>query len=91
MKKIKYLEYICELIYSKYATGNNRLQLVDANDGIPVTMASLNPAEILKEDEIAVKNYSENEGMLDFLIENNIVGPPHRYSIERFPICKLKK
>lgn len=43
-------------------------------------------------DEIAIKNYSENEGLLEQLIEQKIVTHPHRFIGSRFvnmPICKL--
>jgi hypothetical protein len=46
----------------------------------------------LSKEEVGVKDYSENEGMLDFLIGNGIVEKPHRYENSGFvkiPICKI--
>jgi hypothetical protein len=72
----------------------NRIQLTDVSDGSPFAIATSNiPALNNLEGYVAVKNYSENEGMLDFLIENNIVEAPITYVQENyvsFPICKLK-
>ena len=73
----------------------NRIQLTDIADGTPFAIATSNiPALTNLEGYVAVKNYSENEGMLDFLIENNIVDTPITYVQENyvsFPICKIKR
>jgi len=45
------------------------------------------------EGYVAIKNYSENEGMLQFLLENDIVEKPVTFVEENyvsFPICKIK-
>lgn len=58
--------------------GNDRIaiQLNDANDGQPYAVVTVNKPEVLLSDnEVLVKDYSENEGMLDFLTKNNIVTP----------------
>lgn len=72
----------------------NRIQLNDAFDGTPYAMATSNiPALSSLEGYVAVKNYSENEGMLEFLLENGIVDKPITFVEENyvsFPICKLK-
>lgn len=68
--------------------GGTELRLMDAKDGLPVAKASA-PIAGLKKDEIAIKNYSENEGILDVLIANDVVYPPHREQ-DGFPVVKLK-
>lgn len=61
---------------SKYTNGRKALMLVDASDGCPYATATVNLPDVLLEDnEILVKDYSENEGILNFLTENNIVVP----------------
>lgn len=63
---------------SKYPDGNTRLDLRDAEDGMPYATASISmPNVLLCDDEILIKNYSENEGMTDFLVKNNIVSLTH--------------
>jgi len=61
---------------SKYANGRTSIQILDAIDGQPYATASVNIDHVLLADnEVLIKDYSENEGMLDFLIKNNIVTP----------------
>lgn len=57
---------------------NNRLaiQLNSFEDKAPYAVVTVNKPEVLLADnEVLVKDYSENEGMLDFLVKNNIVTP----------------
>ena len=72
----------------------NRIQLNDSFDGSPYTVATSNiPALANLEGYVAVKNYSENEGMLEFLLENDIIERPITFVEENyvsFPICKIK-
>lgn len=58
----------------KYRNGQTSVQLIDAEDGQPVATASIAMPELsLEDNQIVVKDYSENEGMLDFLLENSII------------------
>ena len=72
----------------------NRIQLTSVTDGVPLAMATANlPSLDNIEGYVAVKNYNENEGMLKFLLENDIVEWPVTFIEENqvsFPICKLK-
>lgn len=59
-----------------YSNGRPVIQLRDAEDGCPYATATVNlPDVFLKDNEVLIKDYSENEGILDFLVENNIVTP----------------
>jgi|APGre2960657505_1045072.scaffolds.fasta_scaffold37011_2 hypothetical protein len=50
------------------------IRLIDAEDGSPYATASKYVPDFeLNQGEILIKNYSENVGILEFLIENNIV------------------
>lgn len=45
-------------------------------------------------DEYAIKDWSENEGMLDLLVDAGIVDPPHRYITSGYvlvPVCRLRE
>lgn len=47
----------------------------------------------IEKDEVAIKNWSENEGMLDLLLDEGIVMQPHRWVRSGFvnvPICYWK-
>jgi hypothetical protein len=77
----------------KYREGRPSLMLLDAEDGCPYAIASVNMPEVnLEDDEIIVKNYSENVGMFEFLTENNIVTPTGAYVGTGFacmPVAKI--
>ena len=81
------------LKHSTYATGGTpKMQLMDASDHLPyMTCTVMVPG--LEMDEVAIKSYSENEGLLEFLLEEEIIEEPHRYAESGFvviPICRLK-
>jgi hypothetical protein len=63
----------------KYSNGRVSLQLIDVTDGMPHSVATVNlPDVLLADNEVLIKDYSENDGMLNFLTENNIVIPTER-------------
>lgn len=77
--KTPYSEYNVTISKRKYSNGRTSLQIIDAEDGFPVMTATTNVPEVeLAENEIIIKNYSENEGVLEFLQENGIVGEVKR-------------
>lgn len=70
---------------------NFHITLESVEDGMPVATAST-WTHGLESGEFAIKNYSENEGMLDCLLESGIVERPHRRVQSGFvelPIVKL--
>lgn len=73
-----YEVYKVDVHLSSYS--NNRrhaLFLVDHYDFEPIATATINISDYpLENDEVFVKNYSENEGMLTFLIQQKIVSDP---------------
>ena len=74
-----------------YNGKNTSLELFDMEDGFPFAKCTVNIPG-LEKDEVAIKDYSENEGMLDFLLSNSIVEKPHRYERSgyvRIPVCKM--
>lgn len=84
--------YKVSIVTSRYANNHNKIQMIDTEDGMPYATASVSIPG-LTEDEVGIKNYSENEGILDFLVENNIVHQPHRFVESGFviiPVCKMK-
>jgi hypothetical protein len=79
--------------YGSYQNGQVAIQLVDMEDGCPYATASVCVEDnLLKEGEVAIKNYSENAGILESLIESGIVDYPHAFvdtGYVKVPICKL--
>jgi len=57
----------------RYQNGNPALSLIDCEDGMPYCTCTVNPDITLGDDQVVIKDYSENEGILDFLVKNNIV------------------
>jgi len=90
--KTPYETYNVSLETGKYTDGRTFLQLIDTEDGAPIMMATVNiPAVVLEKDEIIIKNYSENEGVLEFLIENGIVSKPLRWAASGWVTCPIVK
>jgi hypothetical protein len=74
---IKFLEYDCEIIISRYKGGQNYLQLVDTQDNSPVAVASVNlPDEKQEPNEIFIKNWAENAGIMEALMLQRIITGP---------------
>lgn len=76
----------------EYANGRTAICLFTEN-GEPYMVATVNMPEIkLDDDEVIIKNYSENTGILDALISSGIISAPVHFVDTGFvfsPICKL--
>jgi hypothetical protein len=93
MKTIKHNGYTLNLNMAKYGNGQTAIRLIDTEDGMLFAIASVSLVNHhLSTDEVAIKDYSENEGILQSLIDSGIVEKPHRNIQSGFvtiPICKL--
>ncbi len=97
--KVKFLKWNCEVVCDKYHNGRTAIQLVasendeDVCEGEPIATATVNiPSASLASDEVLIKNYSENEGLLEILTKANIVKPTGRFIDSGFvsiPVCQL--
>ena len=93
MKNLNFNGFDCVIETLEYRNGGTAIELSEAKTGEPIAIATV-WVEGLKEDEVAIKDYSENSGMLLALVANGIVTAPHREVNSGFvtiPICKLKK
>jgi len=71
---MKYYEGDVEVIPTLYFDGNTALQLVAIDTGEPVAKATVNIPEEAKTDKIVfIKDYAENEGVLETLVKGNIL------------------
>lgn len=82
--------YDCLIERSKYAANNQislhliaadteHNKLIDVFPGEPIATCTVClPEYKFEEKETAIKDYSENEGMLQFLVENGIVKDTHK-------------
>jgi hypothetical protein len=85
----KYAPGPIKVSYDTYANGGTAILLLDDRTGERLlTATSWIPG--LGEGEVAVKDYSENEGTLLFLVSNEIVSTPHKI-LDGFPICYVTK
>ena len=90
---IQFSSYICEIQVEKYMHGGTVIILVDADDGSTVAVATVN-IDGLGPNEVAIKDYSENDGMYQTLIDAKVIKPMHREVTQGFvtlPVCMLKK
>lgn len=91
---VKYMGWDCKIQFHKYRNGSLAMRLVSTYDTQePIATASVNLANgEVKPGEIAIKDYSENDGMLQTLISHGIVSEPIRYirtGYIEIPICNL--
>jgi hypothetical protein len=61
----------------EYTNGGTCIDLIDMKDGETFMCATV-WVEGLKDNEVAIKNYSENEGILQVLIDAKIISEPKR-------------
>ena len=89
--KTTYANYSVHIINAgSYANGRRAIRIVDAEDSAAVMTATVNMPDVdLKEGEIIIKDYSENEGCLSFLVANGVVSPAIRWVDHGMPIVKL--
>jgi hypothetical protein len=93
MQQVNFLGELCNVDLSgKYSNGRQAIELICEN-GEPMCMATVNvPALALAKDEVIIKNYSENEGILEVLISAGIVketGETVKMGFVECPIVKL--
>ena len=87
--KMRFKKWDCVISVGKYENGNTAIQLFD---GEPIAIATVNLGEKLPKDLAYIKDYSENQGMLDALLKagvvEDIVGHK-RSGYVMIPLCRL--
>lgn len=100
--KCKFLRFPCELRFDRYRSTNNlavelvvddpKGKLEDTYHGEPVTVATTNLTP-LPDDRIALKNWSENAGIVESLVKAGFIEPDPCDGIEagftHAPVHKL--
>lgn len=93
--EVKFKNWNCSIKTAQYQGGNLALKLIGVD--LPpydnqVAVATTNLPGLHK-DEIAIKDWSENEGMYNTLLGAGVITPAHRYEksgwVEAIPICYL--
>jgi len=101
-QRIQFKKWDCELVRRQYQNGRVALELVawqnvpeqDIFEGEPVATCTVNlPQYPLAKDEVLIKDYSENEGMLQTLLDAGVVelaGRTVKTGFVVLPVCILK-
>lgn len=91
---VTFKQWTCRLMFHRYQVGDTvAIKLVEQGSGEPIATATVNIPD-LDSNEVAVKDYSENQGMLQVLIEAGVVHTPHRIVSTGFvtiPVCFLSQ
>jgi len=77
-KQVTFMNWLCDVNTSaKYDNGRTAIRLTDAEDGGPVMTVSVNlPDHPCLEDEVWIKDYSENQGIEEVLMNAKIISSP---------------
>lgn len=82
---------ILNAVITKYDDGTDAI-VIETTDGIPYGTASVNLREKIPSGFVAVKDYSENIGILEALVYAKIIGQPEFYirtGYVEVPVCKI--
>ena len=78
---------------SRYQSNNQTSLQLLTEEGLPFMTITKNIEHvILEEDEVIIKDYSENEGILQALIKENVIAKPHETinsGYVKLHICQL--
>ena len=82
------------VVYGRYASNNRQaIRLVDAETGEPYLVATVNIPEVdIQEDEVLIKDHSENAGILAALESAGVVRSTGQYIATGYvhvTVCKL--
>lgn len=92
MNKVRFNNEDCSVIIGQYGNGQTSVRLV-GEDGSPMATASVCLSDKDQYDnEVFIKDYSENMGILDALVEAGIVSQPVSAVLSGhawIDICKL--
>ena len=74
MNTFEFYGYTCVATRHTYPNGRPAISVEDADTGEPICKASVNMPELdLEEDEVLIKDWSENEGILDALVSAGVI------------------
>lgn len=87
---VRFCGFNCIVEKHKYNNGRIALRLIDVEDKFPVATASVNiPHAPCGENETYIKDYSENDGILNALISAKIVRDTGKNAIAGFELANL--
>lgn len=90
---IQFKQWESDLVVGHYSNGRIAIELIDPEDGEPIAVATVNIPEVhISDDEVIIKDYSENEGMYDLFVKEGLIFPETRRIRTGFvtvPVCKI--
>lgn len=94
MTRVRFKQWDCIVRKRQYDNGRPALQLIDAEDGSPIATATVNLPDLpAGPNQVFIKDYSENVGMLDALVAAGVVKPTGqmvRSGYVEVPVCELQ-
>ena len=94
IKQVNYKGEECLLKQNFYQNGRIALFLVSVEGELISTCTTNIPEIPLDDDEVFIKDYSENEGILEFLVKEGIVKDTGQVLLSgyvKIPVCRLQK
>ena len=79
----------CFVKIGHYFNHNPSIQLMDADDEMPVAHATINVNDGLQPGEVVIKDNLENQGMYQTLLDADIIEPAHRQYQTGFVSCPV--
>ncbi len=92
MTTIEFAGCNCHLRFDQYQKGNAIAIRLESDDCMPIATATVNIPEFpLQEGQCLIKDYAENEGILQALVEAGVVQPVGTVPAgrARATLCKL--
>jgi len=94
MKQITFRKKKLTLGFDRYYNERLCITLIDANTGEEYLRATVNIPDVeLGKDELIIKDYSENEGILKALVDAGVIEETGKYvqtGFVKFPVCLIK-
>ena len=101
--EVQFKQWKSRLVFAKYANNRTALVLTNAESveeygytAAPgtqlIAVATVNiPEEKLVKNEVIIKDYSENEGMIQVLMDAKVISEPLRYAKTGYVTCAVCK
>lgn len=94
MTRVRFRDWTCIVQKRQYENGRPALRLIDAEDGSPIATATVTLPDVpLDTNQVFIKNYAENETMLESLVVAGVVKPTGETVQSGFvevPVCELQ-
>jgi len=93
LKRAKYKGKDVGIYLTSYAIGGYPALIIGDEETQSTVAKCTLQLDNQKQDECIVKDYSENEGMYDFLLSEGIINKYHRFEgsgyVSKIPVCYL--